>query len=51
MDEMRELELFASDLTPEAQQRVAEFYGVKDMKDLNYDVLPFATLYYSPDCE
>ena len=41
---METLELYFSDLTPEAQARVLEFYQVESEGDMNWDVVPLATL-------
>ena len=41
---METLELYFSDLTPEAQARVLEFYQVESEADMNWDVVPLATL-------
>ena len=41
---METLELYFSDLTPEAQARVLEFYQVEPEADMNWDVVPLVTL-------
>ena len=41
---METLELYFSDLTPEAQARVLEFYQIESPEDLNWDVVPLVTL-------
>ncbi|MBI4583224.1 MAG: hypothetical protein HY717_04295 [Planctomycetes bacterium] len=41
---METLEVYFSDLTPEAQARVLEFYQVESELDMNWDVLPLVTL-------
>jgi hypothetical protein len=39
-----ELEVFLSDLTPEAQRRVLRFLGFKTPEEGNLDVFPLFTL-------
>ena len=41
---METLELYFSDLSPEAQARVLEFYQLESERDMNWDVVPLATL-------
>lgn len=38
------LEIFLSDLTPEAQQRVIKFLGIKSAAEANLDVFPLFIL-------
>ena len=38
------LEIFLSDLTPEAQARVLRFLGIKTPEELNLDVFPLFNL-------
>jgi hypothetical protein len=40
-----ELEIFLSDLTPEAQKKVLEFLGIKAAQDSNLDVFPLFVLF------
>ena len=39
-----ELEIFLSDLTPEAQTRVKKFFGIKIAKEANLDIFPLFVL-------
>ena len=39
-----ELEIFLSDLTPEAQLRVQKFLGIKTAVEDNFDVFPLFVL-------
>ena len=39
-----ELEIFLSDLTPEAKKKVMRFLGIKAAKELNLDVFPLFSL-------
>lgn len=41
---MRNLEIYFSDLTPEAQERALAAAGIKDASDANWDCFPIATL-------
>lgn len=43
---MMYLEIFFSDLNPDAQQRLLEFYGYSDSKDgnLDLDIIPLCIL-------
>ena len=38
------LEIYFSDLTPDAQERLLEFEGVSDQSECNYDFTPIAIL-------
>ena len=40
----RTLELYYSDLTPEAQKKYLEVNGVSDASDLNWEVNPIAII-------
>jgi len=42
--EQGELEIYLSDLTPEAQKRVLAFLGIKTAEEGNLDVYPIATI-------
>ena len=44
----KELEIFLSDLTPEAQDRVLKFLRIKVAEELNLDVLLLFVLPKSP---
>jgi len=37
-------ELYFSDLTPEAQKRLLDFWGVSDPSELNLEVVPICVL-------
>jgi hypothetical protein len=39
-----ELEIFLSDLTPEAQAKVKRFLGIKTAEEANLDVFPLFVL-------
>ena len=43
--ETKTVEIYFSDLTPEAQRRLLKGYGMKDPKEGNWDVFPVFTLY------
>lgn len=47
---MKALDIFFSDLTPEAQQRVLDLYGYKTPADgnLDTDTIPLFSLTYYP---
>lgn len=38
-------ELYLSDLTKEAQERLLRFWGMKDSSDGNFDVFPIHVFY------
>ena len=40
----RDKPFYFSDLTPEAQARVLEFYKIESERDMNWDVVPLITL-------
>jgi len=52
-----EMEIVFDDLTPEAQQRVLDFYSVDEPAEMNFDVAPLAILSqedtggFNPDVE
>ena len=48
---METFELYFSDLTPEAQTRVLEFYQIESQEDMNWDVVPLVTLERDADSE
>lgn len=41
---MKTFELYASDLTPEAQACLCECAGIKDISEANWDVFPITTI-------
>ena len=45
MDEMSIVEIFFSDLKPDAQKRVMAVYGIDDPKKGNWDIYPIFVLY------
>ena len=51
MSNASEVEIFFSDLTAEAQQRVLDAYGLKSPDEANWDTFPVFTLYPDPDCQ
>jgi hypothetical protein len=42
------LDIYFSDLTPEAQSKVLEFFKVNSPKEWNWDCFALFTLYYEP---
>lgn len=40
----KELPIYIQDFTEKAQKRIAEFYGVENISDLNYEFIPIMTL-------
>lgn len=42
---METIEIYYSDLTPAAQKRLLDGYGLSDPKEANWDVFPVFTLY------
>ena len=38
-------EIYYSDLNDESQRELLEFFGIKDPKEMNWDVVPLATIY------
>ena len=45
---MKEIEIYSTDLTEEAKQKILAEYGV-DVDDYNWDVFPMVTLYIEED--
>jgi len=41
---MEDLEIYFSDLTPEAQKKVLEFYRISSPEEANLDVMPLAVI-------
>lgn len=48
---MRTLELYYSDLTPEAQAKYLKVQGVSDSSELNWEVNPIAIIEVEPNDE
>ena len=46
---MRNLEIYFSDLTPEAQERALAAAGVENASDANWDTFPIATLEFEEE--
>ncbi len=46
-----DVEIYFSDLTPEAQQRVLDAAGITDPKEANWDgdILPLAIISFEPE--
>ena len=45
---MEEFEIYLQDLTPQAQERLAQYV---DLKETNYDVFPLATVSFDEEGE
>lgn len=48
---MKTFELYASDLTEEAQKNLCECAGIKDISEANWDVFPITTIDFEDEDE
>ena len=48
---MRNLEIYFSDLTPEAQERALAAAGIENASDANWDIFPIATIEFEEEVE
>jgi hypothetical protein len=48
---MNEMDIFITDLTPEAQRMVLDFLGLPSPEEGNYDVFPLFSLTNGDCCE